>query len=127
MVSKNKSKHRFGNWLLKQEDKAGIFSYRRETAGVLAETYFYKKLKYYLLGMLIISMLLIILVDNNILIIALEHKIVFLIIISIDFIITLLLAYLIKIKYSDEMKEYIRTEYDKIYGEGKYEETIRKM
>jgi hypothetical protein len=118
MTSKEKNKHKFGDWLLKQEDEAGFYSYKRSYIPVVREGYIYNKLKYYFLGLVLI---------NGIILLLSQNVLVWIITLISDFIIVTALLIMIPIKYSVEMDEYSRTEFDKMYGKGKYDEVMKKI
>ena len=118
MASKDSNKHKFGDWLLKQENDAEIPSYKREYIPELNEKFMFKKLKYYFLGLIII---------NIIILLLFLREMVWIITLVCDFVIAMILILSIPIKYHAEMEEYTHTEFDKKFSKGEYDKIMKKM
>jgi len=125
--SKNSKLNSFGDKLLEQEDNAGYFSYKRAYLVTLRYRYIYKKLKYHILTIIILSIITLIFIDNTWQLNNLTGKLVALILIFWCSATTLILLLVRNKTHHDEIKKFLEIEFDKAYGEGQYIKTIENI
>jgi hypothetical protein len=119
MTSKDKAKHIQASLLLKQEDDSGYFSYKRQYITELRERYLVSKVGVANLLWPIIICIFIGAMFNNDFVWA--ACLIFL------FITIIVMSTKMHRKYIANEEKYIRREFDMTYGNGKYDETMKKL
>ncbi|MGV8141745.1 MAG: hypothetical protein ACP5NW_04875 [Candidatus Woesearchaeota archaeon] len=119
MTSKRKRHDTFGDRMLKYEDEARLFSFRRQTLSNIQKGYVSKKLTETHLFWPSIIILVIGSLLNNIIVVIIGAVLFF----------ASNIISLIKARTDDLSAEekYVRAGFDKEYGEGKYDETMENI
>jgi len=109
-MTSNKSKYIFRKWIIKPKDETRFYTLKKEYMNRLWKKHTVNEAKYYLFVTIIVSLILFTVFSNEI-------------ILDVIAIIDLfILISLIKITSEKGIEKLVRKEFDKKYGEGKYDE-----